>query len=55
MWGNDIDYGIVLGAQFNLSSKIAVVGTYYMGLTDIFKKWAPYQHSSYQMYLSYGL
>ena len=55
MWGNDIDYGMVFGAQFKLSSKIAVVGTYYMGLTDIFKKWAPYQHSSYQMYLSYGL
>ena len=60
MWGNDIDYGIVLGAQFNLSPKIAVAGTYYMGLVDIFKErdgpnTEMGKHSGLQIYLSYGL
>ena len=52
--GNVLDYGLVIGAQFNITPQMSAVGTYYLGLAD----WADemdWKHRGFQIYLTYGL
>ena len=54
--GHTLDYGVVLGAKFDVNSKLFAVGTYYFGLPE----WGSdndygidYKNRGFQIYLSY--
>ena len=56
--GHTLDYGIVLGAKFDVSPKLSAVGTCYFGLPE----WGSdddygidYKNRGFQIYLSYAI
>ena len=62
MWdevgGHTLDYGVVLGAKFDVSPKLSAVGTCYFGLSE----WGSdddygidYKNRGFQIYLSYAI
>ena len=54
MGGNALDYGLVVGARFQLAGQLHAVGTYYIGLEDLAEE-SVFKHRSFQVYLAYSL
>ena len=52
--GNLLDYGLVVGARFQLARQLHAVGTYYIGLEDLAEE-SVFKHRSFQVYLTYSL
>ena len=63
--GSPIDAGLVFGAKFDISPKLSVVGTYYLGVAEwgedkddeltTYYGAGDFTHRAFQIYLSYGL